>query len=1023
MIVSDLAKQIKPFVQRWIDGALLGGDRDLGTVGNPYGTVYADTVTAGTIVGTMTGSEWETTGNATIDANQASATTVVYVVNQAAAGTANLDVEGNIIVGGTVDGVDVSAHAASTAEHGATGAVVGTTNSQTLTNKTLTTPIISATEFTSAQHAHAGASSGGQIAHSSLTSVGANDHHAQAHVLATNTALGADHTISGATAGHVLRASSATAAAFAQLAHTDLSGIGTNTHAQIDTHIALTDEHVAHSGVTLTAGDGLTGGGTIAASRSFAVGVSGLGLGVGADAVTLTSSSNPGAAAAVLATDASGTLALDTDTLYVSATQDAVWINSGTPDGSSALKVTAAAVDDYTLYLKQKASQTADILRIEDSAGAALLLVQEDGDLESGAIGFVSGLSGWQITAAGNAEFDNLVARGEFHASVFVMDEFLVHNGTSVLVKSGGKLLNAATSLTTATTRTRTTAASDTRTTAALDTRVALSISFTIDMEDPETGHAQLFSVGDILRVKDWTGSAVYDNWLIVTSIIDNTTYFSYVVYKVSGTATTLPKGAMVVDYGQSGDGGIISTAALSGAPYQDVFSINSTPWASGITGHLRTGKITGVGSAVGTWGMVGGTDLSDTSLDAAQFEISDSGVYLHNIDVAIYDSSNNQRVSLTSGGVLKLGTDVGATATTGFSFDPVGNTVTIGSASYTGTVTIYGGGTFTGALSAATGTFAGSLSAATGSFSGAITASSGSISGPLTMSGASSSIAIGATPPTSATVGTGIWMDSTGLYGLASNVLQAKFDAVTGKITAGGGKHVFNSDGYTIDASGGQVASSWIAWRDGATHVLDVGAYKDLGVYFPTISTSASILYLDAASLVDVGTNLSVHGEVTAQGRVNVNGATDNAAYALNVTGVVNVGNLFTNGYRAYVFVPLDTPLTSTSFDGDAFSTVGTSTLIDLSAVFGVPAGAKAVLADVAIRDSAAWGAGEYRLDLGPSSTYYYAFRAACYGGDLLGRGQGVVPCDANGDVYYQTAASGAGTLDVTVRIWGYWI
>ena len=33
----------------------------------------------------------------------------------------------------------------------------------------------------------------------------------------------------------------------------------------------LADEHVAHSGVTLTAGDGLSGGGTIAASRSFAV--------------------------------------------------------------------------------------------------------------------------------------------------------------------------------------------------------------------------------------------------------------------------------------------------------------------------------------------------------------------------------------------------------------------------------------------------------------------------------------------------------------------------------------------------------------------------------------------------------------------------------------------------------------------------------------------------------------------------------------------------------------------------------
>lgn len=38
----------------------------------------------------------------------------------------------------------------------------------------------------------------------------------------------------------------------------------------------VADKHIAHSSVTLTAGEGLTGGGTIAASRSFALNVSGL---------------------------------------------------------------------------------------------------------------------------------------------------------------------------------------------------------------------------------------------------------------------------------------------------------------------------------------------------------------------------------------------------------------------------------------------------------------------------------------------------------------------------------------------------------------------------------------------------------------------------------------------------------------------------------------------------------------------------------------------------------------------------
>lgn len=119
-----------------------------------------------------------------------------------------------------------------------------------------------------------------------------------------------------------------------------------------------------------------------------------------------------------------------------------------------------------------------------------------------------------------------------------------------------------------------------------------------------------------------------------------------------------------------------------------------------------------------------------------------------------------------------------------------------------------------------------------------------------------------------------------------------------------------------------------------------------------------------------------------------------------------------------------LTTPLTSTSWDGDSYSTTA-KTKIDLSAVFGVPAGVKAVMVRMAARDSGS-STGYCQLGLSPNSTAgSVAVQAHLQGvaNDVYVYVNGIVPCDGNGDVYYQVFASGTGTLDAIIEIWGYWL
>jgi hypothetical protein len=122
------------------------------------------------------------------------------------------------------------------------------------------------------------------------------------------------------------------------------------------------------------------------------------------------------------------------------------------------------------------------------------------------------------------------------------------------------------------------------------------------------------------------------------------------------------------------------------------------------------------------------------------------------------------------------------------------------------------------------------------------------------------------------------------------------------------------------------------------------------------------------------------------------------------------------TQMYRGMQWVMLQTPLTSTAWDGDAKTTADNG-IIDLSSVFGAPAGVKAIIARLSVQDEtlgtyaqlspvngAIQGAVITRID--HASSYVDA--------------SGVCPCDANGDIYISFSDE---VDNCYLYIWGYLI
>ena len=498
--------------------------------------------------------------------------------------------------------------------------------------------------------------------HGDLQGVTANQHHNQAHVLATNSGLGADHTMSGATAGHVLRASSGTDAAFAQLQHSDLGGVTANQHHNQQHAITGSDHTVTGSAFDVI---GLSG------TNALAV---------------LTPSSNPGAAAKLLRTDANGSIQFDTSLLVVDAANDLVTIDTNlfyadvdnrrigvnkTPGGAT-LDMVAYSNADHTQRIKQKSGQTGRLWRIEDTSGNELIVLDSQGNLQSGSPGFYSGLTGWQITPTGTAEFNNVWVRGELHASVFVKDEVHISGGT-LLVTTGAKLYSdAEIDSTTVDTETlqfeQGSGLEDWEVEQGAGTEVleVEAVFNYIEIEDSPTGPGFYFDEGEVVRSKTEVDTGITDFWFTVAGGVQMDGYQRYSVLKQSGTDGTLPAGAGLASYKQEGDGLIMLTSDLNYAPYMDVFTVGPNVWsgaAGAIVPHVRVGRLDGVGvtavSGIKQYGIIAGTDLSNAN--SPYLVASNLQLGLYRVNLTLNDGTNDTG-QWTAEGNLTIGTNIGTT-------------------------------------------------------------------------------------------------------------------------------------------------------------------------------------------------------------------------------------------------------------------------------------------------------------------------------------------------------------------------
>lgn len=584
----------------------------------------------------------------------------------------------------------------------------------------------------------------------------------------------------------------------------------------------VANAHVDHEDVEVIAGDGLTGGGDLLASRTLnldtpgTLGVASVNDAGGNHSHAITTSSNPGAAAQILATNASGYLQLvrlgigASPTLPLHLAGDALFEGGGG--------------DDQVRF------------------GSGMRLQSTD---------YASQVSGWGISYGGSGDFRYLYA-DQLHAKAFVSDLEQSLAGGQIICKSVAPL------------------ASDFTAPAAEGSAALVVESF------KGWSEFKVFEDGDVVRLRQFvrTGNSldVSDCWGTVEWVstdTENKTQTYTFTRSPAGEAgalaesATLPAGSLALDYGASGNGTIESNA-IDGAmgensPYIQVTNWQYHPDFEGGIGTMKIGSsfvVGGAGSRVRTrmGNLKGIFNLSGeyglyAGLPARYLRISNKAVEAHNLPISMFDGVTE---------TVKL--------------DPDTPSFALGSTLPTGFLTgegIWMGKDVDGDYKLRIGDPAGPRLEWNGADLSIFDAflHIGEPDGPrivwdgsdflisdafLTLAGEDAGIAIGTTPPTASDAGTGIWIDRTGYYSLLDGVPQVKIDADDGTLYAGEGNVRLNADGIhilcpiasPIDKSNITWGNANGIWNEITSHYVNGSGWLDLKSHYESGSGGGKITF-----------------------------------------------------------------------------------------------------------------------------------------------------------------------------------